>query len=84
MKVNFKGELRRVEEREYTKKDGSKGVAYSVLVETDNDSLQFGTTKEVYEKFKDGYIYKGADCDFEADYQPRFQFGNFRVVNVVA
>ena len=84
MKVNFNGELRRVESREYIKKDGSKGTSYNLLVECGTDSFQFPTVKEVEEEFAKGYLYKGAECEFVAEYNPRYQFNNFVVRNVVA
>lgn len=84
MKVNFKGELRRVEAREFTRKNGEAGVGYSLLVECGVDSLQFSTVKEVYEQFEKGYLYKGLECEFVADYNPRYQFNNFVVKEVVA
>lgn len=84
MKVKFNGELRRVEAKEYTKKDGSNGVSYNLLVECGADSLQFPTTKEVNDSFEKGYLYKGAECDFVAEYNPRYQFNNFVVKEVVA
>lgn len=84
MQVSFKGELRRVEAREFTRKNGEKGVGYSALIECGVDSMQFSTVKEVYEQFEKGYLFKGLECDFLADYNPRFQFNNFVVKEAVA
>lgn len=79
MKVEFKGELRRVEKREYTKKDGTKGCSYPMLVECGADSFQFPAEEGVYDLFELGHLYKGAECKFVAEYNPRFQFNNFVV-----
>ena len=84
MRVEFKGELRRVESNEFTKKDGSKGIGYKMLVEFGADSLQFPTVREVWEQFEMGYLEKGMDCQFVADYNPRFQFNNFVVEEAVS
>lgn len=83
MKVSFYGELRRAEAREYTKKDGSNGTSYNMLVECGVDSLQFPTTKEIYEHFEHGNLFKGAECEFTANYNPRYQFNNFVVTEAV-
>ena len=79
MKVKFNGELRRVVAREYTKKDGTSGTSYNMLVECGADSMQFPTTKEICEHFEHGNLFKGAECEFLADYNPRYQFNNFVV-----
>lgn len=79
MKVEFIGELRRVEKREFDKKDGTKGVSYPMLVECGADSLQFPTTEDIYKSFVDGLLYKGCECLFVAEYNPRYQFNNFVV-----
>lgn len=84
MKVEFLGELRRVEAREFTRKSGEKGTSYNILVECGVDSLQFPTKKDVYEQFEKGYLYKGLECKFLAEYNPRYQFNNFVVKEVVA
>lgn len=84
MRVEFKGELRRVERQEFTKKDGSNGVGYKLLVECGADSLQFPTTEKVYQNYQDEYIYKGLECQFLADYNPRYQLYNFIVKDVSA
>lgn len=85
MKVNFKGELRTVGANEYVSRNtGEKGVSYRMLVECGTDSLQFPTTKEVYEQYQDGYLYKGLECEFTADYNPQFQFNNFVVKEATA
>lgn len=84
MKVNFKGELRSVASSEFVRKNGEKGTSYRMLVECGADSLQFPTEKEVFEQFEKGYLYKGLECEFTADYNPRFQFNNFVVKEALA
>lgn len=84
MKCTFGGELRRVEKRDYTTKEGKNGVSYNMLVECGVESFQFPTVKEVFDSFTDGYINKGDNCLFEAEYNPRYQFNNFVVKTVVA
>lgn len=84
MKVNFKGELRRVEARDFTRKDGTTGTSYNLLVECGADSFQFPTVEEVFDAFTDKYINKGDDCEFFAEYNPKYQFNNFVVQEVVA
>lgn len=83
MKVEFKGEFRRIEKREYNKKDGSKGVSYPMLVECGADSFQFPAEEGIYDMFELGYLAKGTECKFIAEYNPRFQFNNFIVKEAV-
>lgn len=54
-----------------------------MLVESGADSLQFPTVVSVYEQFEKGFLYKGVECEFLAEYNPRYQFNNF-VVQTVA
>lgn len=82
MLCKFDGELRRVEAREYTSKEGKKGTSYNLLVECGVESFQFPTTKEVCEDFQKGYLEKGNMCVFTAEYNPRYQFNNFVVKSV--
>lgn len=82
MQVRFDGELRRVEAREFTKKDGTKGTSYNLLVESGADSLQFPTVFAVHEQYEKGFLYKGAECEFLAEYNLRYQFNNFVVQSV--
>lgn len=82
MKVKFNGELRRVGAKPYDY-DGKNGTNYFVLVECGEDSMQFKTTKEIYEHFEHGNLFKGAECEFTANYNPRYQFNNFVVTEAV-
>lgn len=79
MKMNFKGEFRSVQEKDY-EFNGNKGKSYSLTVEVDDGSYYLKTTKEVYDQYKQGYLVKGQECNFVADYMP--QFKTLRVVEV--
>lgn len=81
--VNFEGELRNVTTKGYKKRDGSDAVAYNLLVETKDASYQLNTCMEVFNNFSQGKIAKGMICNFQAMYEPKFQYNNFEVYNVV-
>ena len=83
MKVNFKGELRSVGLREFKKRDGSTGYAYPLLVECGSESYEFSSNVNTYNDFSRGMLEKGMICEFVADYNPRFQYNNFTIVDVV-
>lgn len=83
MKVKFSGELRSVSLREFNKRDGSKGYSYPLLVESDGEAFTFNATVEVYNNFTKGFLEKGMMCDMVAEYNPRFQYNNFNIVEVV-
>ena len=78
--VNFRGELRSIGLREFSKRDGSKGYAYPMLVECGADSYQFNTTVDMYNAFVKGELQKGTEYNFGAEFEPRFQYNNFNVV----
>ena len=78
--VNFKAELRKVSLKEFTKKDGSKGFAYPMMIETSDSSYNVNTNVDVYNAFVQGKIEKGQVYIFQAEYEPRFQYNNFYVV----
>lgn len=80
MKVNFKGELRQVVEKDYDF-NGQQGKSYSLTVEVEDGSYYMKTTKEIYELYKNGYLVKGQNCEFVADYSP--QFKSFRIIDVM-
>ena len=79
--VTFNGELRSIGLREFSKRDGSKGYAYPMLVECGADSYQFSTTVDLYNAFVKGELKKGLNYDFGAHFEPRFQYNNFTVVS---
>lgn len=79
--VNFNGELRSIGLREFSKRDGSKGYAYPMLVECGADSYQFNTTVDMYNAFVKGELVKGYEYIFGAEFEPRFQYNNFNVVS---
>lgn len=83
MKVKFSGELRSVSLREFNKRDGSKGYSYPLLVETEGESYSFNANVETYNNFVKGFLEKGMMCDFVAEYNPRFQYNNFNILEVV-
>lgn len=78
--VNFKAELRKVSLREFSKKDGTKGFAYPMMIETQDSSYNVNTNVDVYNAFVSGKIEKGNEYIFQAEYEPRFQYNNFNVV----
>lgn len=79
--VKFQGELRSVSLKEFTKRDGSKGYDYPVLVETADSSYSLKTTVDVYNRYASGELKKGDVCDFSANFEPRFQFNNFTITD---
>ena len=80
--VKFNGELRSVSIREFTKRDGSKGYSYPIMIETTDTSYTLNTTVDVYNAFVHGQLVKGQKCEFMADYEPRFQYNNFNIKEV--
>lgn len=81
--VSFEGELRNVTVRGFKKRDGSDGVAYNLLLETKDSSYMLNSCMEVFDAFSKGEIAKGMMCRFQAMYEPKFQYNNFEVYNVV-
>ena len=79
MKVKFNGELRNVAEKPY-EFNGNKGLSYSITLEVEEGSFYMKTTKEVFELYKQGYLEKGQQCEFTADYSPMYK--SFRVTQV--
>lgn len=80
--VIFEGELRNVSTRGFKKRDGSDGVAYNVLVETKDSSYLLPTCMDVFNDFSQGKIQKGMICNFQAEYEPKFQYNNFTIYGV--
>lgn len=78
--VTFNGELRSVGLREFKKRDGSNGYSYPMLVECGADSYQFDSTVDMYNAFVKGELKKGLNYDFKAEFEPRFQYNNFKIV----
>lgn len=68
--------------KEFTKRDGSKGYDYPVLVETSDSSYSLKSTVDVYNAYVSGQLKKGDVCEFSANYEPRFQYGNFVITDV--
>lgn len=83
MKVAFIGELRSVSLREFNKRDGSKGYGYPLLVESDGASYTFNATVDIYNNFVKGVLQKGMECKFVAEYNPRFQYNNFNITEII-
>ena len=82
IKVNFSGELRNVTKKEFVRRNGEKGADCKILVECGVYSHTLPCTEKVVEMFESGALVKGSTYEFEAVYQPRFQFNNFVVQNV--
>lgn len=82
MKVEVRCELRSVNKgREFKRRDGSMDNNFTVLVESDGYSETFPTTKQVYDKFARGDIQRGDEVVLLADYNPRYKFNQFVVVD---
>lgn len=84
--VKFQGELRSVSVKEFTKRDGTKGYDYPIMIETSDSSYVLKANVDIYNDFCKGKIHKGDICNFTADFEPRFQYNNFTIqtVEVVA
>lgn len=80
MKVTFEGELRSVVSKDY-EFEGKKGTSHNATVEVEGQSFYFKTTKKVAEDFTKGFIVKGQQCVFTADYSPAYK--SMRITAVV-
>lgn len=84
IKKEFVGELRNVTCRGYKKRDGSDGVGYSLLIEVeDGSSYTLDTCMEVFNAYSQGKIAKGVQCIFREAFEPKYQYNNSNIYEVV-
>lgn len=77
--IDIHGEVRRLEEKKFKRRNGEDGVAYNLLLEGYGGTRVFPVTVDIYNDFVQGKIKKGDEVVLHANYRPQYQFNQIEV-----
>ena len=77
--IEIHGEVRRLEKKDFKRRNGENGVAYNLLFEGYGGTRVFPVTEHIYNDFELGKLKKGDEVVLLALYFPQYQFNQILV-----
>lgn len=79
--IFIRGEVRKLEKKEFKRRNGENGVAYNLLFEGYGGTRVFPVTENIYKDYESGKLKKGDEVLLGASYRPQYQFNQVEVTS---